>query len=462
MSLKSLSLIAVIALSLPLSASAQCGPGGYGGWVSGPGQIGQSPFGFEYQNESGQDWGSIPHGDEVDFYPGDLFAQAVSFLVPVANAQCGYAHDNPVATLAASPATINSGDSSTLTWSSENVTSCTGTGFSTDGATSGSVSVSPSQTTTYSVSCTGPDGNASDNETVTVKAGGPLEVSCSANPNPQSVNASVIWHANVSGDQGPYTYSWSGSEGLSGSASSVSKSYATTGTKTASVTVTGATQAVGVACTALEVENPIEPQCSDGINNNGTGGTDYPDDPACSSPEDETEDGTPPSTLSCTVDSQVVDVGGRTTYHAVGASGPYDWSQTGQTGCSGGANNSCAFPEPGDYSMTVDAPGVDTPALCPFVKAGCAGNPAADISADRVRVNVGETVTLSWTASGVLQSTCVLSGPGINEIIEPNACMLDDSMETPAIKTQSVYTIDCGEDATASVIVNVASDLIEF
>ena len=71
----------------------------------------------------------------------------------------------PAAALSASPTTVSSGSSSVLTWSSVNAASCTGTNFSTGGATSGSVSVSPSTTTTYTVTC----GTASSQATVVVQ-----------------------------------------------------------------------------------------------------------------------------------------------------------------------------------------------------------------------------------------------------------------------------------------------------
>jgi Right handed beta helix region len=67
------------------------------------------------------------------------------------------------ASLTASPASITSGQSSSLTWSSMNATSCTGTGFMASG-TSGSASVSPTTNTTYSVTC----GSASASTTVIV------------------------------------------------------------------------------------------------------------------------------------------------------------------------------------------------------------------------------------------------------------------------------------------------------
>lgn len=64
-----------------------------------------------------------------------------------------------------------SGQSSTLSWSSANATSCTGSGFSVSG-TSGSATVSPTVTTTYSVTCTGTGGSASASAIVTVGTGG--------------------------------------------------------------------------------------------------------------------------------------------------------------------------------------------------------------------------------------------------------------------------------------------------
>ncbi|MBP6860581.1 MAG: hypothetical protein KBC38_03425 [Candidatus Pacebacteria bacterium] len=62
--------------------------------------------------------------------------------------------DDVTATLTANPETIEDGDESVLTWSSTNATSCVGTGFSTGGATEGSVPVFPSETTNYIVTCT--------------------------------------------------------------------------------------------------------------------------------------------------------------------------------------------------------------------------------------------------------------------------------------------------------------------
>jgi hypothetical protein len=75
----------------------------------------------------------------------------------------------PAATalLSAGPVSITAGQSSTLSWSSTNASSCEGGGFSASG-TSGSVVVSPTVTTSYSVTCTGDGGSATALTTVTV------------------------------------------------------------------------------------------------------------------------------------------------------------------------------------------------------------------------------------------------------------------------------------------------------
>lgn len=64
------------------------------------------------------------------------------------------------ATLSASPNKLIVGQSATLSWGSVAAASCTGSGFNTGGATSGSATVAPSVTTSYGVSCTGSGGTA--------------------------------------------------------------------------------------------------------------------------------------------------------------------------------------------------------------------------------------------------------------------------------------------------------------
>jgi hypothetical protein len=76
------------------------------------------------------------------------------------------------ASLSANPRSISLGQSSTLTWSSTDATSCTGSDFAASG-TSGSDVVDPVVTTSYSLSCTGDGGSAMAMATVTVSSPAP-------------------------------------------------------------------------------------------------------------------------------------------------------------------------------------------------------------------------------------------------------------------------------------------------
>src|SRR5580658_3558506 len=73
----------------------------------------------------------------------------------------------PTLVFGANPRSIASGASSTLSWSSTNATGCKGTGFSPSGV-SGSVSVSPTTSTTYSMTCTGSRGSTTQSAAVVV------------------------------------------------------------------------------------------------------------------------------------------------------------------------------------------------------------------------------------------------------------------------------------------------------
>jgi len=81
----------------------------------------------------------------------------------------------------------------------------------------------------------------------------PLQVTCRANTYSAVVNTQVGWSAVGTGGNGIYTYSWSGTDGLSGNANSVLQTYGTEGTKTASITVTSNGQTVTSNCGSMYV-----------------------------------------------------------------------------------------------------------------------------------------------------------------------------------------------------------------
>jgi len=108
---------------------------------------------------------ALPMGNgQPDYLDGAGFIQADAALASLAPGP-------PTLTLASS--TITVGNSTTLTWSAYNVTSCTASGsWSGTQKTSGSLTVTPAATgtDTYALTCTNPHGSAQKNATLTVQA----------------------------------------------------------------------------------------------------------------------------------------------------------------------------------------------------------------------------------------------------------------------------------------------------
>lgn len=69
---------------------------------------------------------------------------------------------------------------------------------------------------------------------------GGLDIACYSDPRTVTVNQPATWITEVTGGIAPYTYSWTGSDGLTGSASSITKYYVSPGSKNAIVTITSA------------------------------------------------------------------------------------------------------------------------------------------------------------------------------------------------------------------------------
>ena len=130
----------------------------------------------------------------------------------------------PTLVLAATPSIIDAGQSSTVSWDASDATSCTASGdWSGSKAISGSEVVNPSATSTYTLSCIGDGGSASDSVTVTVNEQPPVvqpTVDLVATPASVSRGGTIIlsWTStdanscSASGD-------WSGSKAASGSES---------------------------------------------------------------------------------------------------------------------------------------------------------------------------------------------------------------------------------------------------
>lgn len=133
---------------------------------------------------------------------------------------CTDSHVRPSVDISASPHTITVGQSTMLSWTSGNATSCTASGsWSGSKVLNGSESVSPATTTTFILSCANAVGNTSDSVTIQV------------NPVPQqpglafSANPTTITHGSTTlltwssiGTTGcNASLGWSGTKAVSGS-----------------------------------------------------------------------------------------------------------------------------------------------------------------------------------------------------------------------------------------------------
>lgn len=131
-------------------------------------------------------------------------------------------------------------------------TSSVSKSYSTNGTKSGTVTVT-SGTETVTANCSG---------SVT-SAPASLTASCSASPSRIDIGEDIDWSASASGGTGSYTYSWTGTDSLSGFTSSMSKVYYSDGTKYGTVTVTSGSEAVTANCQARVDEDDDEDEEDD-------------------------------------------------------------------------------------------------------------------------------------------------------------------------------------------------------
>jgi hypothetical protein len=163
----------------------------------------------------------------------------------------------PTLSFTALPTSIASGASSQLTWAATNATSCTASGSWTGTkATSGTQTTGAlSANASYTLSCTGPGGSASQTAAVTVTAAPPTLTLTASPTSIQSGNASSLTWSTTNATSCTASGAWTGAKGTSGTQSTgtltANSSFTLTcagggGTvaQTASVTVTAGTPSV--------------------------------------------------------------------------------------------------------------------------------------------------------------------------------------------------------------------------
>lgn len=264
--------------------------------------------------------------------------------------------------------------------------------------------------------------------------GGGLSASCTGAPLTPNIGQEVTWTASVQGNVGQTTYTWTGTDGLSGTGNPIKKRYTAQGPKTARLTV--------------EAENATKlVDCSTTVSVGGGG------------------NGNPP-TVTFEADPDEVLPGGSTTLI---------WSSQNASSCTGTGFSTGSNPGETRNGRVVVQNIEETSTYqirCVQGQRQAVANetvrvlsPNLSITADGIdgstRVPKNKVVTIEWSAEDI--DSCNVTGPGINL-----QNLTDDPLsgsQSVTIDQRSAYTLECfaaGRRFSDSVIVNIPPDFEEF
>ena len=371
----------------------------------------------------------------------------------------------PVATLAANPSSITSGGSSSLSYSCTNsatsasIDNGVGTLSSPD---SGVVSVSPANTTTYTLTCSNSAGSATAQATVTVSVSQADLTAGAVSPTSAIAGTPISLTATISNPG-------AGSTGVAFTDlfQRATDSYGTgatdIGTYNNAVLANGANTSASLSYTFPSAATWYVRACADKSSAANTGVITESDEsnncgrwtlvsvaaaaaPSC------TFTGSPtasvPSTLS--------------------------WSCVNVTSCTGGGF-STGFGSPITGSASVSVAGTYTLSCtgsygpvtsAVTVGSSCSGTRTGTVAAspNRIRATVSTPVTFTLSAIQNVQTSCVLSGPQVSQTFTSNACTVAGTNYTQnlTLTTQGVYTLTCDGVKVSSTIVNVLPNFTEF
>ncbi|MBU0750234.1 hypothetical protein KKH15_01830 [Patescibacteria group bacterium] len=393
----------------------------------------------------------------------------------------GYGEPIPTATLVAIPATISSGESATLNAYCSNAETATidqGVGdvalTTLLGAQFGSVSVSPSITTLYTLTCQGAGGGANATASVLIGSGtdiipvsivpssGVRDVPVSFTATVQNIGAlgtSPFYSELYICPQGNTACQTSGGSHASSvnlRLSSVALNPNSAGTQTAARTFSSAGTYVMRVCAD-----------NDGAWNGSVTETNENNNCSAWTTLTITENA---GTVSCSVSDTSVAVGETVIYTASpsgGAGAPYAWTDTPDEGDSLGSGTVVhrTYDLPGTYAMQVSATGAASTGFCANVVVGdvaetCPGTPTPTLTASPTRTQQGGTVTLTWSGTNV-EGSCTITGPGVSQTVSAAACTVPAQSTSVVVGAQSVYQVTCDSETTSKVI-NVIPIVEEF
>ncbi|MEK7602490.1 MAG: CARDB domain-containing protein [Patescibacteria group bacterium] len=379
------------------------------------------------------------------------------------------------ANLSANPISITQGNSSTLTWSSTNATSCTSPDFNTGGAVSGSISVSPSADTMYTVDCTGSGAPASSSVTVSVTAAQSDLTAAAVSPASAIAGtlvtlSALVSNSGVAGTGVGFTDLFQRATDSSGSNATDIGTYANTAL--ASSGNTSATMNYSFPSAGTWYVRACADKASAGdsgaINESNEGNN-------CGPWTAITVAAAGVPAVSCTPSNANPPVGGTVTYTATpsgGAGAPFTWNPSLPSACTPSTSStiSCTFTIAGQYAMNVSATGVAGSVPCspnPIqVGAAACGVPAsATLTPVNNRVRKGTGTSINYNVTGGINTSCTIMGPGAPGTISANACTLNPSsgsFSTGNLSAQATYIITCDGVELKRTVVNIIPNFVEY
>jgi len=339
--------------------------------------------------------------------PGGSAAQTATVTVAAPPA--------PAVALTANPVSVNSGGTSTLTWSSTNATTCTASsGWSGVKAASGTESTAPlSAATSYTLTCTGPGGSANQSVTVTVAPPPAPAITLSANPAAvTSGGSSTLTWTSTNATSCSASGGWNGIKAANGTESTAPLSTATSYTLTCTGPGGKSAQTATVA-----VNTPPVP------------------------------------TVSFTANPVSVNSGGTS---------KLTWSSTNATTCTAsggwsgikaasGTESTAPLSATTSYTLTCTGPGGSS-AQTATVAVNTPPAPTVSLTANPVSVNSGGTSTLTWSSTNA--TTCTASGGW------SGSTPTSGSQSTGALTSTTGFSLSCsgaGGSTSQSETVTVVS-----
>jgi hypothetical protein len=396
-----------------------------------------------------------------------ISAQATTMVTTAAPVQA------QIVQFTAQPAAITSGQTTTLSWVIQNATSATITpGVGTVSATTGSVPVSPTTTTTYTLTATGPNGSTTQTVQVTVGATNAQILRFSAGPSSIATGAQSTLSWSTSGAT---TLSISPTVGTVSANGSTTVSPATTTTYTLSATgtdgktVTAAVQVTVGAVTAQIVRFVANPSSiatgaqttlswstsnattvsiSPGVGTVAANGS-APVSPATTTVYTISATGADGKTVTATVQvtvgaltAQILRFAASPSTIALGAQTTLSWSTSGASTISISptvgtvtANGSTTLSPASTTSYTLSATGADgktVTAVATVTVSGSAIPQIVSFVATPQSISPGQSTQICWQVTG---ATNISIAPGIGNNLNPNGC----STVTPSATT--TYTL---------------------